>query len=177
MTILRRTRDSDLGFVYAIQAESGGLVKVGFSAKPRMRLAQLQSAHGELLVIRRKFIGTRDDEERAHRQLAPFQHRGEWFRDEPEMWERLGDCEMAFRAKLRIACALAKLEPAVTREIRADVRDPERLAAAFLAAARECLAAVEAMEAEALRRIGDEFGTEVAVRAALESGIPVEVAS
>lgn len=73
--------------IYAIQGEHGGPVKIGSTRDPAMRLRELQAASPMPLRIVRSFPGNRVMESRLHDQLRHLRINGEWFRDEPELWE------------------------------------------------------------------------------------------
>lgn len=69
------------GYVYAIQAGGpDGPVKLGFSADPWRRRAELQTGSADKLCLR-AVLGnsTPSDEARLHKSFAP-PLRGEWFR-------------------------------------------------------------------------------------------------
>ncbi len=67
------------GFVYFIQACSGGPVKVGFATDMDRRLSELQVGSPVRLWALAKIPGTRADEREIHRRLAPSASHGEWF--------------------------------------------------------------------------------------------------
>lgn len=67
------------GHIYFIQAESGGLIKIGWATKPEARMAQMQ-AHGSLkLVLLHSEPGNGREEADLHRQFAAERRHGEWF--------------------------------------------------------------------------------------------------
>jgi len=71
-------------FVYFIQAgDENGPVKIGCSENPRMRLADLQTAHYEQLVLLGVLPGTLDLERELHRLAKDSFIRGEWYRPSP----------------------------------------------------------------------------------------------
>lgn len=76
--------------VYAIQAESGGAVKIGYaSSSDRVpaRLAALQSGNPERLVVVRIFEAPNghEDETAVHRLLRLYRLEGEWFYNAPSV--------------------------------------------------------------------------------------------
>lgn len=69
------------GFVYFIQAESGGPVKIGWSLTPVERRGQIQYGNPEVLRIIGLIEGSRDKEAEMHVRFAQSHVRGEWFAD------------------------------------------------------------------------------------------------
>jgi DNA-binding transcriptional regulator YiaG len=65
------------GFVYAIQ--SGALVKIGFSAKPRLRLTKINSDASGPCRLLGYVAATKAQEAQLHGLLAPHRAYGEWF--------------------------------------------------------------------------------------------------
>lgn len=66
-----------IGYVYAVAA--GDLVKIGWSSRPRRRIAKIASDNG----ISCKLIGvvpaTKEQEAELLNLLSPYRVRGEWF--------------------------------------------------------------------------------------------------
>lgn len=81
------TREDRQWFIYAIQG--GERIKIGISADPEARLAQLQSSASVELRLIAKRPGTREEEQRLHGELATHREYGEWFRDVPAVREAL----------------------------------------------------------------------------------------
>jgi hypothetical protein len=74
-------------FIYIIQADNG-LVKVGVSTNPSVRLAQLQrasAAHLSLAYVGALRCNGFAVEAAAHRTLADYRFEGEWFNCPPDM--------------------------------------------------------------------------------------------
>lgn len=70
-----------MGYVYFIEAEESGLIKIGRAANPIRRLAAMQTGSAEPLRLART-IRTDDDkhlERELHRRFAADRVRGEWF--------------------------------------------------------------------------------------------------
>jgi len=67
------------GFVYFIQAESGGLIKVGTALDPLVRLVNLQSGSPLRLVVLGCLRGGRTLERALHREFADHRRHFEWF--------------------------------------------------------------------------------------------------
>lgn len=68
------------GFVYAIAA--GDLVKIGWSAMPRLRLVKIRSDSSKPCTLLGYVAATREQETELHGLLAPWREHGEWFRRE-----------------------------------------------------------------------------------------------
>jgi hypothetical protein len=69
------------GFVYFIQDQLTGLIKIGWAFCPDVRISKLQTGSAGKLVILGAFEGTIKDE-KYHQQLMKSEHfRGEWFSD------------------------------------------------------------------------------------------------
>lgn len=66
------------GFVYAIQ--SGTLVKIGWSARPHIRVNKISADAPDGAKIIGVIAGDRETESALHAQFAQHKHRGEWFR-------------------------------------------------------------------------------------------------
>ena len=68
--------------VYFVQRESGGPIKIGYSANIPERIAGLQTEYGKLkvlLIIRGSFR----KEKSMHKQFAKYRLYGEWFEPAP----------------------------------------------------------------------------------------------
>lgn len=63
--------------VYFIRA--GSVVKIGYSADPHKRLADLQTANHRKLTLVATIPGEREDESRLHGRFAAYRIAGEWF--------------------------------------------------------------------------------------------------
>lgn len=66
-------------FVYFIQAEHGGPVKIGQAQDPRARLRELQCGNPDRLVIRSVILAEQETERSLHVAWASARVRGEWF--------------------------------------------------------------------------------------------------
>lgn len=69
--------------IYFIQQAQSRAVKCGSSADVPSRLASLQCANPEPLVLLGTFHGSRKYEAQLHQILAPLRIKGEWFRNGP----------------------------------------------------------------------------------------------
>jgi predicted XRE-type DNA-binding protein len=70
------------GFVYCIGEAPGGLVKIGYSANPALRLSKLRSDNPADMRLLGLIEGTPGTEAALHDRFAALHDRGEWFRDE-----------------------------------------------------------------------------------------------
>jgi len=73
------------GFVYFIQGVDGGLVKIGWSSDPALRLAKLQMAGPVILRILHTEAGFGPDEAALHERFKDARRHGEWFEPVPEL--------------------------------------------------------------------------------------------
>lgn len=77
------------GTVYAV--ESGGLVKIGFTAGPlKKRIGDLRRMNGAQLHVIRTWTGTLKTERSLHTLFADHRQHGEWF-DLPHGWQETAD--------------------------------------------------------------------------------------
>jgi hypothetical protein len=72
-------RKAGVGFVYFIQAEDGGLIKIGWALNPAKRLRDLQIGSPVKLKILATVEGRRADEAWLHRVFHDSRRHGEWF--------------------------------------------------------------------------------------------------
>ncbi len=68
------------GYIYFIQGESGGHIKIGYTTNVATRLAGLQTGYPETLVIRCISPASYKDEARLHETFKEHRTRGEWFK-------------------------------------------------------------------------------------------------
>lgn len=66
-------------FVYFIQTECGGAVKIGKALNPRTRVTELQCGNPDLLVIQAVIVASRSTEGNLHRAFQDYRLEGEWF--------------------------------------------------------------------------------------------------
>ena len=72
-------------YVYFIQAEDGGPVKIGWTFNAQKRLRAFQSASPYKLVIRKVIVGTQRLESYLHKRYESYRLEGEWFEPQPDM--------------------------------------------------------------------------------------------
>lgn len=70
---------SDDGFVYFIQGQDDGPIKIGFTRDVAGRLRQLQTGHHDRLRVLRSMRGDKALEAWLHRRFAAHRLTGEWF--------------------------------------------------------------------------------------------------
>ncbi len=77
------------GFVYFIQGETGGPIKIGYSDDVLKRLKGLQTGHPDNLRILFTFPGNPEDEKAMHETLNAHRLRGEWFKPSTEVFSAI----------------------------------------------------------------------------------------
>jgi hypothetical protein len=73
------------GYIYFIQGESGGAIKIGHSMDPVKRLRDLQTSYPDNLILLLMVAGSETDEKALHEQLAASRLKGEWFSPSDEV--------------------------------------------------------------------------------------------
>jgi hypothetical protein len=84
--------------IYAVQAETSKAIKIGFSYNPKERMANLQVAVPEKLVLLGSCDGAMTHEKAIHAHLSPHQLQGEWFKPDALVMEAVNKiikCETA----------------------------------------------------------------------------------
>lgn len=77
------------GFIYFIQGEYGGAIKIGFSKNPEGRLKQLQTGYPDTLKMLCLVPGSNKDESDLHLEFQNFRLNGEWFKPEREIFDKI----------------------------------------------------------------------------------------
>jgi hypothetical protein len=72
-------------FVYFLQRESGGAIKIGVAGDIKKRMSALQTAFPDRLRVLGTQSGGRDEETALHRRFAAHRLHGEWFAPAPEL--------------------------------------------------------------------------------------------
>lgn len=75
-----RSSDKGLGFVYFVQAERTGLIKIGYTGALEKRLDSLRGGSAERLELLGHLRATRSLEYQLHSRFAAARLHGEWFR-------------------------------------------------------------------------------------------------
>ena len=68
------------GYVYFLQGQCGGAIKIGYSINPEKRLRELQTGYPDTLIILLMIPGSEASESALHRQFEASRLNGEWFR-------------------------------------------------------------------------------------------------
>jgi hypothetical protein len=120
------------GFVYVIHAVGTDRVKIGYSAEPEKRLADLQTASPFPLALIGKREGAPDLERRFHRHLSEYRRIGEWFEFDPQealsLLSQISQNDEPLDREIMAAIALAHLSmltQAAKKEIRMLPEDAE----------------------------------------------------
>ncbi|MSU01959.1 GIY-YIG nuclease family protein [Tissierella pigra] len=82
------------GFVYFIQGEYGGAIKIGFSKKPEERLKQLQTGYPDTLQILLLIAGNEKDEKRFHDEFESYRLNGEWFKPDKFILDKINELKI-----------------------------------------------------------------------------------
>jgi len=80
------------GFVYFIQEEETGNIKIGFSEKhPEGRLKDFQTGNSNKLILKGYIEGTYQDESNLHQEFSEERIRkdNEWFKSSPRLEKRI----------------------------------------------------------------------------------------
>ena len=77
------------GYIYFIQGEAGGAIKIGFSFKVEARLKSLQTGYPDTLKVLCILPGSEKDELFYHNKFAEHRLRGEWFSPTGEVLDRI----------------------------------------------------------------------------------------
>lgn len=104
-------------FIYAIQSVNGGPVKIGQTANVEKRLSEIQVGHHEDLVVVDFFDAFGATDRKVHEDIdESLRVRGEWYRDDPEVWR-------AFRI-VKACCAIHRKIDQATRLAIKEVEYP-----------------------------------------------------
>lgn len=85
----KRKPKKSKGYVYFIQGQCGGAIKIGFSKSPENRLKELQTGYPDTLIILLMMPGSESTESTLHREFAASRLKGEWFRPDEYLLERI----------------------------------------------------------------------------------------
>jgi hypothetical protein len=76
-------------WVYFIQADTGGPIKIGISRDVERRRGELQRAERQPLKVLATFEGTIQDESAMHARFAAHRLHGEWFTPAPDLMSHI----------------------------------------------------------------------------------------
>lgn len=77
------------GFIYFIQGESGGPIKIGYTTDIKKRLNSLQTGYPDTLVLLSIIPGNIEDEANLHSEFGEYRMRGEWFKPVEPLLEKI----------------------------------------------------------------------------------------
>lgn len=86
---ITRYKNKYPGFVYFVQGEFGGGIKIGFSKTPESRLKQLQTSYPDTLKILVLVPGNNKDEKTYHKKFEHIKLNGEWFKPDKELLDEI----------------------------------------------------------------------------------------
>ncbi len=94
------------GFVYFIQGQITGLIKIGWTISVEGRLFTLQASSPDKLKVLGWFPGNGREERALHKHFASCRSHGEWFFPEPELLAEVKRCAHRKHRKWRPASDL-----------------------------------------------------------------------
>jgi hypothetical protein len=99
--------------IYFIQAEQGGLIKIGYAADVCRRFRGVQAMSPVPLKILGVIpLGNTTYEKHLHRQLRPIRVHGEWFEPTPELLDFIEKYAEKFQCleykKLKLQCGATR---------------------------------------------------------------------
>jgi len=77
------------GFIYFVQGETGGPIKIGYAKDVKKRINTLQTGYPDTLILLLAIPGNLNDEQKIHEELAEFRLRGEWFKPDQSILDRI----------------------------------------------------------------------------------------
>jgi hypothetical protein len=90
------TRKKFKGFIYFFQGQSGGAIKIGYSSSPEKRLKELQTGYPDALKILLMIPGDEKTERIIHRQLKEFRLKGEWFKPDRYVVDKIKELKARY---------------------------------------------------------------------------------
>ena len=72
-------------YIYFVQGESGGAIKIGTTLNPVTRMQSLQTGFPEELKLLAVIPGDAERERKIHEYFGKFRLKGEWFKPEAEL--------------------------------------------------------------------------------------------
>lgn len=82
---IARLGQTPKGYIYFVQAEGGGPIKIGHAFDVAKRLSELQIGAPQALQVIATTPGTRATEDEFHRRFADDRLHGEWFESTPRL--------------------------------------------------------------------------------------------
>lgn len=77
------------GYIYFIQGQCGGAIKIGFSYQPAERLKSLQTGYPDTLTILSMIPGSLDLERELHEEFSYCKLNGEWFKPDQRLLDKI----------------------------------------------------------------------------------------
>jgi len=87
------------GYVYFIQGQCGGAIKIGYSVCPEKRLKELQTGYPDTLVILLMIPGSEATEHTLHREFSASRLQGEWFRPDEYLLNKIKEFKKTLAAE------------------------------------------------------------------------------
>lgn len=97
--IEKRSKRKYKGYVYFIQGQCGGAIKVGFSVNPKLRLRELQTGYPDTLLILAIIPGTPHTEAVLHKKFEASRLKGEWFRPDDYVIQTIKELKEKYASK------------------------------------------------------------------------------
>lgn len=94
---LKRPPKHPKGYIYFIQGEYGGAIKIGYSTDPGKRLKELQTGHPDTLIVLLMIPGSEATERALHRRFNISRLKGKWFRPDDHVIEAIKELGCKFR--------------------------------------------------------------------------------
>jgi len=79
------------GYIYFIQGQLGGAIKIGYSVNPQRRLKELQTGYPDTLRILVMIPGNEYTEKIFYRQFEGSRLNGEWFRPDDCVMDKINE--------------------------------------------------------------------------------------
>jgi len=87
------------GYVYFIQGQCGGAIKIGYSLSPSSRLRTLQTGYPDTLKILLLIPGDESTERMLHRQFEEMRLKGEWFRPDKRLTDKIKELKAKYESE------------------------------------------------------------------------------
>lgn len=84
------------GYIYFIQGQCGGAIKIGYSLSPSARLRTLQTGYPDTLRILLLIPGNESTEQMLHRQFEEMRLKGEWFRPDKRLTDKIKELKIKY---------------------------------------------------------------------------------
>ena len=84
------------GFIYFIQGESGGPIKIGYATEVSNRIRTLQTGYPDTLKVLLAIPGNINNEKVFHNEFKEFRLHGEWFKPDEAIFEKIKQLEGQF---------------------------------------------------------------------------------